>query len=352
MITLLKKRKMRTLFISALICLLTLPGKANPGNGDLVLLQSLKGSWLFSIGINEEWISPKFNDSGWESIIVPSPWEDQGFNGYNGYAFYRKKITIPSAYKGRMLYLNMGYIDDVDEVYLNGHKIGSTGSFPPDYNTAYNAERIYYIPEEYINFDASNLIAVKVFDSYDRGGIVSGELGLYGGKTTVNFDINLQGPWKFRPGDDLRRKESDFDDNLWDEIFVPAKWEDQKYRDYDGYAWYRKSFNLPGNVNDEKMVIMMGKIDDIDQVYINGIFVGSTGYFPDKNRELSNTGQEYDAFRGYYLPAGLLKKGQKNVVAVRVLDTGGAGGIYEGPVGIISQAKYIDYWRKLKKTGN
>jgi hypothetical protein len=342
---------MRTLFISALICLVTLPGKANPGNGDLVLLQSLKGSWLFSIGINEEWISPKFDDSRWESIKVPSPWEDQGFNGYNGYAFYRKKITIPSAYKGRMLYLNMGYIDDVDEVYLNGHKIGSTGSFPPDYSTAYNAERIYYIPEELISFDASNLIAVKVFDSYDRGGIVSGELGLYGGKTTVNFDVNLQGPWKFLPGDDLRRKEFDFNDSMWDEIFVPAKWEDQRYRDYDGYAWYRKTFICPGNI-DEKMVIMMGKIDDIDQVFINGIFVGSTGYFPEKHSELSNSGQEYDAFRGYYLPAGLLKKGQKNVVAVRVLDTGGSGGIYEGPVGIISQAKYIDYWRKLKKTGN
>lgn len=352
MIKSLNKRKMKTLFISALICLLTLSGKGNPGNGDLVLLQSLKGSWLFSIGINEEWISPKFNDSEWESIKVPSPWEDQGFNGYNGYGFYRKKITIPSAYKGRMLYLNMGYIDDVDEVYLNGHKIGSTGSFPPDYSTAYNAERVYYIPEEYISFDALNLIAVKVFDSYDRGGIVSGELGLYGGKTTVNFDINLQGTWKFNPGDDPRRKESDFNDSMWDEIFVPAKWEDQRYRDYDGYAWYRKSFICPGNNVDEKMVIMMGKIDDIDQVFINGTFVGSTGNFPAKGRESANTGQEYDAFRGYYLPAGLLKKGQKNVVAVRVLDTGGAGGIYEGPVGIISQAKYIDYWRKLKKTGN
>jgi sialate O-acetylesterase len=173
-----------------------------------------------------------------------------------------------------------------------------------------------------------------------------------GGKTTVNFDINLLGAWKFMPGDDPRRKESDFNDSMWDEIFVPAKWEDQRYRDYDGYAWYRKSFVWTGNNADEKMVIMMGKIDDIDQVFINGTFVGSTGYFPDKGRELANSGQEYDAFRGYYIPAGLLKKGQKNVIAVRVLDTGGAGGIYEGPVGIISQARYIEYWRKLKKTGN
>jgi len=229
MTTLRNSTRIKTLFISALICLFTQSGKAYAGEENLVLLQSLKGNWQFSIGINEAWISPKFNDSEWETIKVPSPWENQGFNGYNGYAFYRKKITVPSLYKGRMLYLNMGYIDDVDEVYLNGHKIGSTGGFPPDYNTAYNAERIYYVPEQYINFDGSNLIAVKVYDSTQEGGIVSGEIGLYGGKASVNFDVNLQTTWKFQPGDDLRRKESDFDDSGWVEIFVPAKWEGLKY---------------------------------------------------------------------------------------------------------------------------
>jgi hypothetical protein len=352
MITLLNTKRIRIFYISALICLLTQSGKAFDGQSDLVLLQSLKGTWLFSIGINQEWTSPRYIDNDWEAVKVPSPWENQGYNGYNGYAFYRKKISIPSAYKGRMLYLNMGYIDDVDEVYLNGKKIGSSGSFPPDYYTAYNAERIYYIPEEYINFEESNLIAVKVYDSYSEGGIVSGEIGIYGGRTYINLDINLQGAWKFQPGDDFRRKESDFDDNMWDEIFVPAKWEDQRYRDYDGYGWYRKSFIYPGKSDDERMVIVLGKIDDIDQVYINGTLVGSTGNFPGRENEWASTGQEYIAFRGYYIPAGLLKKDQKNVVAVRVLDTGGAGGIYEGPVGIITQTKYIEYWRKIKNSRN
>jgi sialate O-acetylesterase len=250
-----------------------------------------------------------------------------------------------------MLYLNIGYIDDVDEVYLNGKKIGSTGSFPPDYNTAYNAERIYYIPEEYISFDGNNLIAVKVYDSTQDGGIVSGEIGLYGGKASASLDVNLRSSWKFMPGDDIRRKEADFDDSDWNEIIVPAKWEDQGYRDYDGYAWYRKSFNsqLAG---DDKMVLMIGKIDDIDQVYVNGVLVGSTGEFRTDSRfDEPNTGQEYNAFRGYYIPEGLLKKNQKNVICVRVFDSGGEGGIYEGPVGIITQTKYIEYWKKIKRNG-
>jgi hypothetical protein len=345
-------KAVRVLYISVLLCWLAPRNQAHAIQGNLSLLQSLKGAWSFTIGVNDEWISPKYNDADWETIKVPSAWEDQGFNGYNGYAFYRKRINIPAVNKGRMLYLYMGYIDDVDEVYLNGHKIGSTGGFPPQYETAYNAERIYYIPEQYISFDAPNLIAVKVYDSYQAGGIVSGEIGLYGGKTSVNFDVNLQTTWKFKPGDDLRRKDIGFDDSLWDDIFVPARWEDQGYRNYDGYAWYRKTFIYQGNSTDEKMVIVLGKIDDIDQVYINGTLVGSTGNFPSQLGEHTYTGQEFDAFRGYYLPVGILRKGQKNVIAVRVIDTGGIGGIYEGPVGILSQSKYIDYWRKLKKTGN
>jgi len=344
--------KMRAILISSAICLLCLNASCNAYEDNLVLLQSLEGKWQFSIGMNDEWISPKFNDSNWESIRVPSPWEDEGFNGYNGYAYYRKKFNIPSTYKDRMLYLNMGYIDDVDEVYFNGNKIGSTGSFPPDYNTAYNAERIYLIPGEYINFDGPNLIAVKVYDSEQQGGIVSGDIGLYGGKASVSLDVNLQSTWKFLPGDDPRRKESDYNDSGWSDIIVPSKWENQGYRDYDGYAWYRKSFIYQPVKDNDKMVILMGKIDDIDQVFINGTFVGSTGKFPLNSWSESNIGQEYDAFRGYYIPDGLLKKNQKNVIAVRVLDTRGDGGIYEGPVGIITQTKYIEYWKKIKKESN
>jgi sialate O-acetylesterase len=352
MTTILNLNRTKILLVSAILCFIVQNTRIYAGEENLVLLQNLKGNWMFSIGINEEWISPKFDDSKWESIKVPSPWEDEGFNGYNGYAFYRKKFNVSSNYKGRMLYLNMGYIDDVDEVYFNGNKIGSTGSFPPNYNTAYNAERVYYIPEQYINFDAPNLIAVKVYDSFQDGGIVSGDIGLYGGKTSVNLEISLQSEWKFQPGDDLRRKESDYDDSGWGEIFVPAKWEDQGYRDYDGYAWYRKSFNYQTTNNNDKMVLLMGKIDDIDQVFINGILVGSTGNFPSRSGSDVSVGQEFEAFRGYYIPEGLLKKNQKNVIAVRVLDTGGNGGIYEGPVGIISQTRYIEYWRKIKNTGN
>jgi sialate O-acetylesterase len=343
---------MKRTIIITIVCLLIIQTNLRSGTGSLTLLHSLKGSWSFSIGTSKEWSSPNFDDKDWESIKVPSPWENQGFNGYNGYAFYRKNATISSAHKGRMLYLYMGFIDDVDEVYLNGVKIGSTGSFPPNYVTAYNAERIYFIPEQYIRFDETNVIAVKVYDTEQAGGIVGGEIGIYGGKTALKFDVDLQNKWKFKTGDDFKRKDPVYDDSQWDEVMVPAKWEDQGYRDYDGYGWYRKTFVYQGSTVDDRLVIVLGKIDDLDQVYINGTLVGATGNLNQRTERRIGTSNEYKAFRGYYLPEGMLKKGQKVTIAIRVYDSGGEGGIYEGPVGIITQTKYIEYWRSLKKSGN
>jgi len=54
MTTLLSKNKKRTLFISLIICFLSLSGKAFVSEENLVRLQGLEGKWQFSIGMNEE----------------------------------------------------------------------------------------------------------------------------------------------------------------------------------------------------------------------------------------------------------------------------------------------------------
>ena len=54
-------------------------------------------------------------------------------------------------------------------------------------------------------------------------------------------------------------------------------------------------------------------VDDIDTTFVNGVNVGAT--------------VGYNLVRKYPVAAGMLKPG-RNVVAVRVLDTGGGGGIW------------------------
>ncbi len=303
----------------------------------------LRGEWKFSIGNQDEWAGYWYDDKAWESIKVPSPWENQGFYGYNGYAYYRKNITIPSSYKGYIFYIDLGYIDDVDKVYFNGEHIGTTGAFPPMYSSAYDARRQYYIPENLIRYDQKNVIAVKIYDSHSEGGIVSGNIGIYTSGIRINLDINLQGKWKFKIGDQSIYKKPELDDSHWNTLVVPSYWENQGYKDYDGYAWYRTSFVYKENIDDDMLILMLGKIDDIDEVFVNGVHIGGTGFFEGSAGENEKT---YDATRGYYFSKNLLKKNQVNIIAVRVLDYKLGGGIYEGPIGIISQKKYIAYWRK------
>ena len=314
---------------------------------DLVKISDLSGTWKFSIGDREEWFTTSYDDSRWESVRVPSSWEDQGFYGYNGYAVYRKKFTISPEHEGKTLYLMLGYIDDVDETYINGKKIGITGSFPPGYVTAYNARRVYPIPGDLLNFDKPNVVVVKVYDSQLAGGIVSGEVGIYGSRFDMQPEINLNGSWKFRTGDDMGRREPSFNDASWNQIFVPGKWEDQGYRDYDGMAWYRKSFYYKGEIGDETAIVLLGRIDDFDEVYLNGKLIGSTGQI--KPYGHMNTGEQWRALRTYYISTDLLKKNQTNTIAVRVYDGQGGGGIYEGPIGIISQSRFINFWRSHKQ---
>ena len=311
-------------------------------------LVNLKGYWKFSIGDNMNWASPSYNDDNWEEIKVPDYWENQGFYGYNGYAWYRIHFSFPDDYNNSVVYLQLGAIDDIDETYLNGQLIGTTGSFPPKYQSAYSVYRNYPVQTSLFNKYGDNVIAVRVFDAELGGGIAKGTVGLYYIPNELLAEFNLEGEWKFKTGDNKEWKNNDVNDKDWTTQIVPGYWENQGFKDYDGYAWYRKTFNVPENLKGEKLVLMMGKIDDLDEVYVNGQLVGATGTMYDNPKNNSIDSKEYDQFRGYYLPAGLIKFDGDNVIAVRVYDGWRYGGIYQGPIGLISQEKYIKFWRHQK----
>jgi hypothetical protein len=302
----------------------------------------LRGNWKFSIGDRTEWSRADFDDRNWESINVPSSWENEGFHGYDGYAWYRKTFFLPANYSGKSFILQLGFIDDADEVYINGTFIGRTGGFPPEYETAYNIYRNYPVPQKFLKLNSMNVIAVRVYDSKLEGGIVRGNVGLYY-LETILADYNLEGLWKFRVGDDLSWKDPEVKDNDWDNIVVPGIWENQGYRNYDGRAWYRTTFPLPKNLRDRRLVLLMGKIDDIDEVYLNGVLIGATGNF-----EQGQSGHEWQQSRGYYIPEGILKD-ENNILAVRVYDGFREGGIYSGPVGLVAQEKYTSFWKSVRK---
>lgn len=308
---------------------------------------SLNGKWYFSIGDDKDWARYEYNHFNWEQITVPSMWEQQGFNGYDGYAWYRREVNIPQDAKKLNLWIDLGYIDDVDDVFLNGEHINCSGKFPPHFKTAYNAHRLYKLPNHLIKYGEPNVIAVRVYDAYNEGGIISGNIRIRSEVNPLTMDLPLESYWKFKTGDKSYYKAVEYNDINWDEITVPRAWEDQGYEGYDGIAWYRKTIELPQDLKEDRLVLLLGKIDDVDEVFINGILIGQTGEI--SHGYFFNYGDAWKAERSYVIPKHLYQKTKTITIAVRVKDHVLTGGIYQGPVGIVTMDKYIEYWNNKRK---
>ena len=308
---------------------------------------NLMGPWKFQIGDNNAWAAPGFDDREWDKIYAPACWEDEGFAGYDGYAWYRRHFTLDEGQETGMLYLHLGEIDDVDEVYLNGRRIGGSGAFPPRFYTAYSVYRIYPLPEEYLNAGGNNVLAVRVYDSHREGGIVHGRIGIYAARPALAPDISLGTVWKFRTGDDPQWKDPRLDEQSWQDITVPGFWESQGLGDYDGFGWYRRHFRLPADLRDSELVLVLGRIDDFDEVFINGQRIGGTGRINQPSERIWLE-DEYLQLREYAIPAAALNRDGDNVLAVRVYDGMIDGGIYDGPVGIYRQERMPELRRKVR----
>ncbi len=306
------------------------------------LLVDLRGTWGFELGDKTAWSARDFDDSGWDQIYAPSPWEDQGYPGYDGFAWYRKHFRVSRDWTGKYLYVDLGNIDDVSEIYINGHFVAFEGSFPPHYRTAYNIGRKYCFPASLLDTQNDNVIAVRVYDSELSGGIIRGALGIYEQSDALQPDVMIAGTWKFKTGDDLEWKRPDFDDAQWASILVPAFWETQGYPDYDGFAWYRTRFRLPPDMAGKKLILLVGRIDDFDETYLNGEEVGHTGSM----RGVEGTffqSDEYSRLRAYTVSPDRLSPDGDNVLAVRVYDGFMHGGIYDTPVGLVTREHYLKW---------
>ena len=318
------------------------------GRQDNHEIAKLKGYWKFEIGDNPKWADPDFNDADWEEIFVPSTWEDEGFPGYDGYAWYRKEFTIKQDVEISNCYLYVGVIDDTDETYINGHFIGYYGQFPPEFSTAAGVQRKYVVLPEYLNFGGKNVIAVRVYDEFQVGGIKRGRVRLVENIPDLEVEVGLAGIWKFKIGDDMEWKDAAYSDKEWADIAVPSIWQTQGYKDIHGLAWYRKTFKIDKYFEDERLIMLLGKIDDLDETYLNGRLLGRTGRIRKIPEESRVGGSEYSQLRAYYIPADYLNFDGQNIVAVRVYDGPGHGGIYDGPIGIVERHKYLR-WKKHKK---
>ena len=102
-----------------------------------------------------------------------------------------------------------------------------------------------------------------------------------------------------------------YDDAQWPTMNIPGYWDEQGYRNIYGTMWFRKSIEVPASMTGKPAKLLLGTMINRDSVYINGLFVGTTGY-------------QYPP-RRYEVPAGILKAGN-NTITIRLFNSSGRGG--------------------------
>lgn len=149
---------------------------------------------------------------------------------------------------------------------------------------------------------------------------------------------------QFKKGDDANWALPSYDDRQWKVIETGKVWQEQGFPDYHGYAWYRMHVRISSSLKQravwqDSLRLFLAHVNDVDETYLNGVLVGKTGAFPN---DVGGYISKWPAVREYHVAASnpALKWDAENIIAVRVYDGGGTGGLFMG-------SPYIDMLEKI-----
>ena len=114
----------------------------------------------------------------------------------------------------------------------------------------------------------------------------------------------------------------DADEKVMQDVPVSVNW--QSYGGdwgVNGEAVFRRTVDIPASMAGRDLTLSLGVVDDMDDTFFDGEAVGST---------TSATPSFWSVLRRYNVPAKLATAG-RHVIAVRVFDHGGGGGMYGTP---------------------
>jgi alpha-galactosidase len=158
---------------------------------------SINQGWKFNTGDSAQWASPNYNDQHWKSIDVSHNREIQGYPDYDGFGWYRLHAVIPSTLKEQSylkdsIRINLGVVDDNDEVYLNGKLIAKYGGKRVNIKTSNYGPRNYAIAANNpaILWDKDNVLAVRIFDTGGDGGLYGSQHQITMAGVMDNVSIN------------------------------------------------------------------------------------------------------------------------------------------------------------------
>ena len=134
---------------------------------------------------------------------------------------------------------------------------------------------------------------------------------------------------RFHTGDDPAWSATHFDDGGWQVLSLDKTWDDQGVKNGYNYGWYRIHVTIPSSLrkgSSDKVLLDLGPIDDTDETWLNGHFVGKTGTNPEDPEGYDS---QWSVPRRYVVDAKWVRWDAENVIAVRVYNSGNPGGFFE-----------------------
>lgn len=136
--------------------------------------------WRVQHGDDPSWSAENLDERNWSPLhSSAAPTSDSDHQP--GYLWYRLQFQLQAQDLQHPCALLLGRIQEVDEVFLNGVRIGGEGRVGKHWYEFVSAQRItraYGIPEGLLHADANNTLAIRSFSVFRDVGLAGGAIGL------------------------------------------------------------------------------------------------------------------------------------------------------------------------------
>lgn len=237
--------------------------------------EPVAGEWRYTTGDNNAYAALMFDDQAWPKITLPVLIPDCQAKTYY---WFRREVILPDELTGKDVVFELGRIDDCDEFYVNGQKVGETGVMPKNQPqgeciSAWGQNRNYRISAKYLK-PGTNLLAICMYNNDGPGGFRAPEAS----------ERKIVGPF--------------------DSLAIGGT---STGYTVGGTGWYRKHFKIPAGNAEKHFEMLFGGVYMNSDVWLNGHHLGERPY-------------GYTSF--YYDVTPYINTGADNVLAVRVRNEG------------------------------
>lgn len=179
------------------------------------------------------WANPNHDFSTWKTMKLPDHWENNGLIDLNGVLWFKTVFELDENEANNPLILNLARIDDSDDTYINGIRVGGMIE-------KYDEPRVYPVKTGIAKV-GKNILVVRVEDILYGGGFKADGKDFF--INTSKQDIQLSGLWKYKIGKGTIETRSGGNPNLMPSLLFNGMISPILPMTIKGVIWYQGEHN-------------------------------------------------------------------------------------------------------------